>query len=66
MSLPKIQDINKLTLKEIEEKILELKKEILTLNIKKATKQNIKPHTLKHIKHKIAQLLTLKTSKKYN
>nr|YP_009511301.1 ribosomal protein L29 [Gracilariopsis longissima]AXI97178.1 ribosomal protein L29 [Gracilariopsis longissima]UAD89094.1 ribosomal protein L29 [Gracilariopsis longissima] len=61
MSLPNIKDIQHLNQKEIEVKIVELKKEIFQLKLQKSTRQNIKPHLFKHKKHQIAQLLTIKT-----
>nr|UAD88889.1 ribosomal protein L29 [Gracilariopsis chorda] len=60
MSLPNIKDIQNLNAKEIEVKIIELKKEIFQLKLQKSTRQNIKPHLFKHKKHQIAQLLTIK------
>nr|YP_009396039.1 ribosomal protein L29 [Dasya naccarioides]ARW65225.1 ribosomal protein L29 [Dasya naccarioides] len=53
------QKITKLTNQEINNKIIKLKKELILLKIKQATKQNIKPHKIKKIKHQISQLLTL-------
>nr|AOM64673.1 ribosomal protein L29 [Riquetophycus sp.] len=63
MSFTVIQDIENLTLEEIEEKINCLKIEIINLNIKKATRQNIQPHIFKHKKHELSQLLTIQTKK---
>lgn len=63
MSLPNINNYHNLQAIEINSKILELKKEIFYLKLKKATKQNIKPHTIKHKKRELAQLLTLETFK---
>nr|YP_009509324.1 ribosomal protein L29 [Gracilaria vermiculophylla]AXI96974.1 ribosomal protein L29 [Gracilaria vermiculophylla]QXU75178.1 ribosomal protein L29 [Gracilaria vermiculophylla]WDZ68049.1 ribosomal protein L29 [Gracilaria vermiculophylla] len=59
MPLPKIQDIKELTQQEIKKKIIELKKEIFDLKLKRSTRQNIKPHLFKHKKHELAQLLTI-------
>nr|YP_009019607.1 50S ribosomal protein L29 [Gracilaria salicornia]AHH24575.1 50S ribosomal protein L29 [Gracilaria salicornia]UAD87653.1 ribosomal protein L29 [Gracilaria salicornia] len=59
MSLPKFNNIKDLKQNEIQEKIIELKKEIFELKLKQATKQNIKTHLFKHKKHQIAQLLTI-------
>nr|QCI09146.1 ribosomal protein L29 [Inkyuleea mariana] len=61
MSLNKKDIFKTLELPEIQKKILELKIEILQLKIKKATKQNIKPHIFKYKKHELAQMLTLET-----
>ncbi len=54
---------NNLNLSEIQEKIIQLKKEIILLKIKKITQQNIKPHLIKNKKHLLAQLLTIETIK---
>lgn len=51
--------IKDLTIEDIQNKIIELKKELILLNIKKVTKQNIKSHLIKKNKHQISQLLTL-------
>lgn len=45
--------------KDIEKQIIELKKELIFYKIKKATKQDIKPHIVKHTKRKISKLFTL-------
>uniref|UniRef100_A0AAU7YRI7 Large ribosomal subunit protein uL29c n=1 Tax=Gracilaria hainanensis TaxID=2871843 RepID=A0AAU7YRI7_9FLOR len=60
MSLPKFKNIKYLTPNEIQEKIIEIKKEIFELKLKQATRQNIKPHLFKHKKHQLAQLLTIR------
>lgn len=51
--------IENLTIEKIQNKIIELKKELILLNIKKVTKQNIKSHLIKKNKYQISQLLTL-------
>nr|YP_063599.1 ribosomal protein L29 [Gracilaria tenuistipitata var. liui]Q6B8W1.1 RecName: Full=Large ribosomal subunit protein uL29c; AltName: Full=50S ribosomal protein L29, chloroplastic [Gracilaria tenuistipitata var. liui]AAT79674.1 50S ribosomal protein L29 [Gracilaria tenuistipitata var. liui] len=65
MPLPKIQDIQDFTDKEIEEKIIKLKKEIFDLKLKQATRQNVRSHLFKHKKHQLAQLLTIKKDSNY-
>ncbi len=45
--------------KEIEKQIIELKKQLIFYKIKKATKQNIKPHVIKNTKYQISKLFTL-------
>nr|YP_010204106.1 ribosomal protein L29 [Ahnfeltia fastigiata]UAT97687.1 ribosomal protein L29 [Ahnfeltia fastigiata] len=59
MALPTIAEIQNLGYKEIQEKIIELKKEIFNLKLKQATRQSIKPHIFKHKKHMLCQLLTV-------
>lgn len=44
--------------------ILEVKKQLFDLRLKKATRQSFKPHLFKHKKRKVAQLLTLESQKK--
>lgn len=59
MSFSKISELEKLSKNKIEEQILEIKKDIINLKIKQATKQQIKSHIFKHKKHTLAQLLML-------
>nr|YP_009295940.1 ribosomal protein L29 [Schimmelmannia schousboei]AOM64875.1 ribosomal protein L29 [Schimmelmannia schousboei] len=61
MAFTKITNIKNLELNKIQEKIIELKKEIFHLKLKQKTKQNILPHMFKHKKHELAQLLTIET-----
>nr|YP_010580237.1 ribosomal protein L29 [Cryptomonas pyrenoidifera]UZS90621.1 ribosomal protein L29 [Cryptomonas pyrenoidifera] len=44
--------------------IIEIKKQLFDLRLKKATRQSFKPHLFKHKKRKVAQLLTLESQKK--
>nr|YP_009391285.1 ribosomal protein L29 [Dipterocladia arabiensis]ARW59429.1 ribosomal protein L29 [Dipterocladia arabiensis] len=55
-----LHSLKNLTLEDIQNKVLELKKELIILNIKKVTNQNIKFHLIKKNKHQISQLLALK------
>ena len=59
-----ISELQNLSIVEIQEKILELKKEIILMTIKQKTQQNIKPHIIKNKKHELAQILTLETLKR--
>jgi large subunit ribosomal protein L29 len=59
MALSKIQDLRTLTDAEIEAQILALKRQLFDLRLQKATRQEVKPHQFKHIRHQLAQLLTL-------
>ena len=52
--------------KNLTDEILDLKKQLIFYKMKKHTKQDIKPHTIKNIKNKIAQILTLETNQKEN
>lgn len=60
MALSKMSDLKNLSVAEIDAKVQELKKELFDLRFQKATKETIQPHRFKHIRHEIAQLLTLK------
>lgn len=51
----------KITKNNIQEKILQTRKEIFELKFKQTTEKNIKPHLIKHKKHLLAQLLTMQT-----
>lgn len=63
MTLKNEQDFQSLNFTEIQAKILQLKKELILLKIKKTTKQKIKPHIIKKIKHQISQMLRLEKLK---
>nr|QCI08964.1 ribosomal protein L29 [Wrangelia sp.] len=64
MKLSKFKILSEeLNLQQIEDQILEIKKELIKYHIKKNTKQDIKPHIIKKLKHKLSQLLTLETLK---
>lgn len=62
MSLPKIDEITTLTNSELENEILNVKKELFRLRLRRGTKQSFKSHQLKHSKHRLAQLLMIKNS----
>jgi len=59
MGLQKIENVNFLNSDEVSEEILKIKKELFDLRFKKATRQSFEPHEIKHLKHKLAQLLTI-------
>lgn len=61
MSIPKITDIISLSNTEISEAIIETENELFNLRFKKATRQNFKPHEIKHAKRRLAQLKTILT-----
>nr|YP_010951581.1 50S ribosomal protein L29 [Laurencia catarinensis]WMP12520.1 50S ribosomal protein L29 [Laurencia catarinensis] len=46
-----------------EDIIVKLKKELIFVNIKRKTKQEIKPHLTKQIRNKISRILTLGETK---
>lgn len=63
MSLPKINEITMLTQGELEDEILNVKKELFKLRLRRGTKQSFKSHQIKHSKHRLAQLLMIKNKK---
>ena len=52
-----------LSIKAIQEQIIQIKKDIVLMQIDKKTKQTIKPHEIKKKQHELAQLLTLESLK---
>nr|YP_009398519.1 ribosomal protein L29 [Lophocladia kuetzingii]ARW67705.1 ribosomal protein L29 [Lophocladia kuetzingii] len=54
----------KLEYSEKNKEVSELKKELIFLRIKKATKQNIKSHEIKKIKYKVSEVLRSMNLKK--
>jgi large subunit ribosomal protein L29 len=59
MALPKIADVRAFNDEELSEQILAAKKELFQLRMQQGTRQLDKPHQFKHLKHRIAQLLTV-------
>nr|YP_009399152.1 ribosomal protein L29 [Taenioma perpusillum]ARW68549.1 ribosomal protein L29 [Taenioma perpusillum] len=56
-----LKEFKQLTKEEREERIIDLKKELIFINIKLKTKQNSSSHIVRKIKTQIAQLYTLQT-----
>ena len=61
MSFPQFTNIRSLSDTEISEAILKTENQLFNLRFKKATRQNFKPHDVKHTKRRLAQLKTLLT-----
>ena len=61
MSLPQFTDIISLSNIEISDAIIETENKLFNLRFKKATRQNLKSHEIKHTKRQLAQLKTLLT-----
>lgn len=59
MSLPKISDARALEDGALSDRILAIKQELFQLRMKRATRQEVKPHEFKHAKHELSQLLTI-------
>nr|WDB00720.1 ribosomal protein L29 [Cavernulicola chilensis] len=60
MSLPKIDEVRKLTNEQITEEILLSKKQIFDLRLKKNTRQSFTPHLFRHANHRLSQLFTVR------
>ena len=61
MSLPQFTDIISFSNVEISNAILETEKKLFDLRFKKATRQSLKSHEIKHTKRQLAHLKTLLT-----
>lgn len=59
MGLSKVEDIRQLSDADLSEQIVAAKRELFDLRFQKATRQLDKTHEFKHIKHRLAQLLTI-------
>lgn len=59
MALPKVQEVRKLNDEELAEEILTAKRQLFELRLQQATRQLAKTHQFKHLRHRIAQLLTV-------
>lgn len=59
MALPKISEIRDLSDQELSEQIVAAKKQLFDLRFQKATRQLEKTHQFRHIRHRLAQLMTV-------
>jgi large subunit ribosomal protein L29 len=59
MPLPKIEEVRDLSDQELSEQIVATKKDLFQLRFQKATRQLEKPHQFKHLRHRLAQLMTV-------
>lgn len=61
MPLPKISDARALSDEELAQEIVSAKRELFNLRFKQGTRQEgeAQPHEFKHLRHRIAQLLTV-------
>nr|YP_010337965.1 ribosomal protein L29 [Timspurckia oligopyrenoides]UNJ17550.1 ribosomal protein L29 [Timspurckia oligopyrenoides] len=66
MKSSNINKMRSLSEQEISEEIIKTKRQLLELRIQKATRQSLKPHLFKEIKHKLAHLLTVEQEYKNN
>ena len=63
MGLPKISDIYESEDDKLEIEILNTRKELFGLRMKKATRQEFKSHMFKHLRHRLSQLLMVKSTR---
>nr|YP_009392938.1 ribosomal protein L29 [Caloglossa intermedia]ARW61500.1 ribosomal protein L29 [Caloglossa intermedia] len=56
-----LEEVKKLSSKELEDRIVTLKKKLISYKIKLKSKQKTEYHKIKQTKIQIAQILTLKT-----
>nr|QCI04128.1 ribosomal protein L29 [Antithamnionella ternifolia] len=63
MTINIITELKNTEIITLQQKIIELKKEIILMRIKKNTQQNIKTHLIKDKQHLLAQMLTVETLK---
>ncbi len=66
MALPKISDIRALNDEEIAKEILAVKRQLFELRLQKATRRLEKTHEFTHVKHRLAQLLTVESERKHS
>lgn len=59
MAFPKISEVRDLDDTELAKAIADAKKQLFDLRLKQATQQLEKTHEFKHLRHRIAQLLTV-------
>jgi len=59
MPLPNIEEVRKLSTQELTEAILAAKRELFELRLQQATQRLEKPHQFKHLRHSIAQMMTV-------
>jgi large subunit ribosomal protein L29 len=59
MPLPKIDEVRNLSDEDISQQVLETKKQLFDLRLQQATGQLEKTHQFKHLRHRLAQLLTV-------
>jgi large subunit ribosomal protein L29 len=63
MALSKIEEARKLSEKELDDEIVAAKRQLFELRLQQATRRLEKPHQFKHLKHRLAQLLTVETER---
>jgi large subunit ribosomal protein L29 len=66
MSFQSFSEFKDLDDVKLSEEIVDAKKSLFDMRLKKATRQTFKPHLFKHTKRKIAQLMTIERQRKEN
>jgi large subunit ribosomal protein L29 len=64
MAFTSFEELNKLTDEILSSEILVAKKQLFDLRLQRATRQSFKSHSFKHLKRKVAQLLTIENARK--
>ena len=64
MAFTPFKELEQLNDESLANAILDAKKQLFELRLQRATRQSFKPHLFKHLKRKVAQLLTLETNRK--
>jgi large subunit ribosomal protein L29 len=63
MNLLKIEEMKDFDLEKIQIEIIELKKQLFNLRVRKKTRRNVKPHLFKYIQYRLKQLIFLEYRK---
>lgn len=66
MSFQSFSELKDLDDVKLSQEIIDAKKSLFDMRLKKATRQTFKPHLFKHTKRKIAQLMTIERQRKEN
>jgi large subunit ribosomal protein L29 len=66
MSFQSFSELKDLDDVKLSQEIVDAKKSLFDMRLKKATRQTFKPHVFKHTKRKIAQLMTIERQRKEN
>jgi large subunit ribosomal protein L29 len=64
MAFTTFKELNQLNDEMLANAIVDAKKQLFELRLQRATRQSFKSHLFKHLKRKVAQLLTIETSRK--
>jgi large subunit ribosomal protein L29 len=61
MSFKNFEELKQLNNEALKQEVLDAKKQLFELRLQKSTRQAFKSHSFKHLKRKIAQLLTIES-----